>query len=176
MLPKPLKKSNEKATQKRKANKGQPTNPKIVSLCQQPTLEGLNHFALNWAFNEPKSGELGVNSVVDHVDGGGGELDDFRLADGEKKLFDPKWKHCPSGKWSNKQQKYYNYNLDLTSKDWLLRFFCLGQFATAIFFILLQRFCFVMVPFWLQYTVVYQGSCFLPQRIRELKKSWFVVV
>lgn len=88
--PNPSKKSNEKATQKRKANKGQPTNPKIVSLCQQPTLEGLNHFALNWAFNEPKSGELGVNSVVDHVDGGGGELDDFRLADGEKKLFDPK--------------------------------------------------------------------------------------
>ena len=102
MLPKPLKKSNEKATQKRKANKGQPTNPKIVSLCQQPTLEGLNHFALNWAFNEPKSGELG------------GELGGwprgwwwtrwFSASRCQKKGFAPKWEHCPSWKWSNKQK------------------------------------------------------------------------
>ncbi len=31
----------------------------LVGSVAMPILEGLNHFALNWAFNEPKFGELG---------------------------------------------------------------------------------------------------------------------
>ena len=31
----------------------------LVGSVAMPNLEGLNHFALNWAFNEPKLGEPG---------------------------------------------------------------------------------------------------------------------
>lgn len=87
---------------------------KIVS-CQPPTLKGLNHFALNWAFNEPKSGEQRVNSVVyHHVDGGGLE-DDFWLADVEQRGLRQNENIVLLE--SEATNKSTNYDFDLKSKD-----------------------------------------------------------